>query len=410
MSPIRPHRRTRRSVGLVFALVVVLLSACDLTPDQDAFYTPPDPLPASAPGDVLRSRSSTFTLDPVGQTPVPGVNSWQVLYRSENANGQPMAVSGTVLVPSTPWLGLGQRPIVSYAVGTRGVGDACAPSYTLSQGTDYEGLFISSLLAQGWAVAVTDYEGLGTPGVHTYMVGQSQGKAVLDVARAAQRLPGTGLSSRNPVALFGYSQGGGAAGWAAELAPTYGSGINLKAVVAGGIPGDLTKVADFHEGTPFVGLTLLASIGLDTAYPELDLDSYLNDRGRDLMEEADDLCLVSLDGIATIFSTAFSTRSDYTTTDPLSTPAWQSRLAENKLGSGRPNVPVYQYHGVVDEMVPYGQARDLRRSWCNRGTNVTWVPLPAEHVLGLVEGAPGAITWLHARFLGVPTLGTCWLP
>lgn len=408
--PTLRSRRARSSVGIVFALVAVLLAACDPTPDKDAFYTPPDPLPASAPGDVLRSRPSTFTLDPVAQTPVPGVNSWQVLYRSENAMGQPIAVSGTVLVPSTPWIGLGQRPLISYAVGTRGVGDACAPSYTLTQGTDYEGAFISSLLAQGWAVAITDYEGLGTPGTHTYMVGRSQGKAVLDVARAAQRLPGTGLSASNPVALFGYSQGGGATGWGAQLAPTYGSGINLKAVVAGGVPGDLARVADFHENTPFIGLTFLASLGLDTAYPELNLDGYLNDKGADLFEEADDMCLVSLDGISTIFKTAFTSRNDYVTSDPMATPAWQARLNENKLGGIRPAVPVYQYHGLVDEMVPYGQARDLRRSWCNRGTNVTWVPLPAEHVTGLIEGAPGAITWLHARFLGLPTFGNCLLP
>ena len=406
----RSGRRVRPAVGVVFALVAVLLAACDPTPDQDPFYTPPDPLPASAPGDVLRSRSSVFTLDPANRTPVPGVDSWQILYRSENALGDPVAVSGTVLVPSTPWLGVGRRPIVSDAVGTRGVGDACAPSYTLAHGTDYEGLFISSLLSQGWAVAVSDYEGLGTPGQHTYMVGRSQGKAVLDVARAAQRLPEAGLSASNPVALFGYSQGGGATGWAAELAPTYGSGINLKAVVAGGVPGDLVAVADFHENTPFIGLTLLASLGLDAAYPELDLEAHLNDKGRALVDEADDMCLVSLDGISTIFQTAFSERSDYTTTDPLSTPQWQARLAENKLGGGRPPVPVYQYHALVDEMVPYGQARALRREWCNRGANVTWSTLPAEHLLGLVEGVPGAITWLHARFLGLPTLGNCWLP
>lgn len=410
MRPLRTGRRVRPAVGVVFALVAVLLAACDPTPDQDGFYTPPDPLPASAPGDVIRSRHSVFTLDPVNRTPVPGVDSWQILYRSENANGNPTAVSGTVLVPQAPWLGVGRRPLISYAVGTRGVGDACAPSYTLSHGTDYEAAFISSLLAQGWAVAVTDYEGLGTPGQHTYMVGRSQGKAVLDAARAAQRLPEAGLSDRNPVALFGYSQGGASTGWAAEMASSYGSGINLKAVVAGGVPADLTAVADFHENTPFIGLTLLASIGLDAAYPELDLDAYLNDRGQTLMDEAGDMCLVSLDGVSTIFQTAFSNRGDYTSTDPLSAPDWQVRLAENRLGSGRPNVPVYQYHGIVDEMVPYGQARTLRRSWCNRGANVTWSTLPAEHVLGLVQGAPGAITWLHARFLGLPTFGNCWLP
>ena len=84
-----------------------------------------------------------------------GVTSRQILYRSTDALGQPMAVTGTVLVPTAPWTGSGPRPLVAYAVGTRGVGDDCAPSYTLSQGADYEGFFVKSLLDQGWAVAVS---------------------------------------------------------------------------------------------------------------------------------------------------------------------------------------------------------------------------------------------------------------
>lgn len=401
----------RRATAAIAVLVAVaVLASCQPTPDQDPFYTPPDPLPAAAPGDVLRARPATFTLDPVALTPVPLVDSWQVLYRSESATGQPIAVSGTVLVPTTPWLGLGPRPLVSYAVGTRGVGDACAPSYTLATGTDYEGAFIAALLAKGWAVAVTDYEGLGTPGTHTYVVGRSEGRAVLDMARAATRLPEAGLPASTPVAVMGYSQGGGAAAWAAELAPTYAPELKLKAAVTGGVPGDLSKVADFLDGTPFVGLALLASIGLDTAYPELDLEDYLNGTGEQLLAESDDLCLVSFDGIATIFTTAFDHRSDYTTSDPLAAPAWKARLAENKLGGRKPTVPVLQFHGIVDEMVPYGQAADLRRAWCNRGANVTWAPVPGEHVSAMVEGQPLALSFLESRFLGLPTFGNCWLP
>lgn len=405
----RPTARRIHVVALV-ALLIAALTACqEKPPGEDPFYTPPSPLPAGNPGDVISSRDSRFSLDPIDLTAVPGIKATQVLYRSTDASGQANAVSGTVLVPTTPWIGLGKRPLVSWAVGTRGVGDSCAPSYTLTQGTDYEGLFIKGLLDRGWAVAVTDYEGLGTPGMHTYMVGPSQGRAVLDMARAAQRLPGSGLSGA-PTAVFGYSQGGGAAGWAAELAPTYAPELNLKAAVAGGIPSDLTAVANFHEGTPFIGLTLLASMGMDAAYPELDLESYLNDRGEQLLEEADDLCLVSVDGISTIFSTIFAKRGDFTHTDPLTDPAWQARLAQSELGSKKPTVPVFQYHGIVDEMVPYPQARELRRTWCNKGANVTWTSLPGEHLLGMVEGYPLAVTWLSNRFLGLPTFGNCLLP
>lgn len=407
-----PTLRRRRLVALAVALVTLVASAaCRPTPDQDAFYTDPADLSSTSPGDVLRSRSAKFTLDPVGRTPVPGVQSWQVLYRSQDAQGQPIATSGTVLVPSTPWIGLGRRPIVSYAVGTRGVGDKCAPSYTLSQGTDYEGAFIATALSKGWAVAVTDYQGLGTPGGHTYMVGPAQGRAVLDVARAAQRLPGTGLSSANPVGIMGYSQGGGAAGWAGQLAASYAPDLNVKGIAAGGVPGDLTSVADFLDGSVGVALALMAALGLDDAYPELDLESYLNGRGQELVQRARDLCLVSVDGVKELITTAFTHRSDYVTTDPLTTPAWQARLSESRLGNTRPSAPVFQYHALLDELVPYSQATQTRSRWCSRGANVTWSTIPlAEHATGLVQGAPLAYSFLENRFNGIPTLGTCWSP
>lgn len=405
-------RRARRSRAVLVAVAMTLvLAACDPPfPSDDPFYDPPEPLPAGEPGDIIESRTSRYTLDPITKTPARGVSSWQVLYRSTDALGDPMAVSGTVLVPTREWRGPGSRPLVSYAVGTRGVGDDCAPSYTLSQGADYEALFIQSLLNQGWAVAVTDYQGLGTPGLHTYMVGPAQGHAVLDITRAAQQLEGTGLSSSTPVGFMGYSQGGGAAGWAAELAGSYAPELDVKGSVLGGVPGDLTATAEFLDGSPFVAFALMAAIGLDAAYPELDLDGYLNPRGQELIESAQELCLVDVDGFSTLIDVAFTGIDDYTTSDPLASPEWQARLDETRLGEAAPSAPVFQYHGIIDEIVPFPQAAELRRTWCDQGATVTWTVLPAEHVLGLAQGPPLGIPWLGARFAGLPTWGNCLLP
>lgn len=407
----RRRRGFGRRVAAVATMVALVgaLAACKPTPDKDTFYTAPADL--SGPnGTLVRSRPSSFTLDPAYATQVPGTQAWQILYRSTNATGAAVGVSGTVIVPTTPWVGLGARPLVSYAVGTRGVGDACAPSYTLNNGADYEGLFISAALARGWAVVVSDDEGLGTPGTHTDVVGRSEGRAVLDAARAAERLDGAGLSASTPVGLMGYSQGGAAA-WAAQLAPTYAPELNLKGVAAGGVPADLSEVADALDGTAFVSLALLAAVGYDAAYPELHLDQYLNDRGRDLMARANSLCLVSYDGPKTLVDAAFTDIDDYVTTNPLATPAWQARLAENRLGASAPTVPVFQFHALFDEMVAYPQARQLRDDWCAAGGNVTWSTFPvAEHVAGMVQGVDPAMNFLSARFAGIPTVGTCLLP
>jgi pimeloyl-ACP methyl ester carboxylesterase len=112
-----------------------------------------------------------------------------------------------------------------------------------SEGLEYESLFIKGLIERGYAVALTDYQGLGTAGVHTYMNRVAQGRAVLDAVRAAQRLSGSGLSSLNPVGLVGYSQGGGASAAAAELAASYAPELKVKGAVAGAVPADLGAVA-----------------------------------------------------------------------------------------------------------------------------------------------------------------------
>ena len=71
---------------------------------------------------------------------------------------------------------------------------------------------------------------------------------------------------------------------------------------------------------------------------------------------------------------------------------------------------MFQYHGGIDEMVPFRQGAQLRRAWCDKGANVTWSVLPGEHVLGMVEGVVPALNWLSLRFAGIPTLGNCLLP
>lgn len=400
------RRGLRRTIAVLAA--VGLLAACDPPmPGDDPFYTDPVNL-GGAPGTIIRERSSTFSLDLVNQTPRPGVSSRQLVYRTTGALGQPLAVSGTLLVPTSPWF-IGPRPLVVYAPGTRGVGDDCAPSYTLSQGADYEGLFISTLLDQGWAVAVTDYEGLGMPGQHTYVVGQSEGRAMLDLARAALGTRAGGLRASSPIGLYGYSQGGGAAGWAAELEATYAPELDVRGTVAGGVPGDLARVGEFLDQSLFAAFAFMAAIGYDAAYPELDLEDYLNPRGEALLADAADTCLVSVDGIGTLFDTAFVSRADFTHTDPLADPAWQARFEENRLGQTRPAAPVFQFHGAIDEIVAFDQAAQVRDDWCDRGATVTWSVLPGEHVLGMVEGFPLAVPWPQARFANIPTIGNCWV-
>src|SRR6059058_839522 len=187
-------------------------------PAGDAFYVPPAPLPRGPHGTIIWCRPSA--------SPVTGVRAWQVLYLSATVTGAPTAVSGTVLVPEAAYRGT--RPVAGYAAGTQGWGDQCAPSKEMVAGAFDEQFAVNNLLSRGWAVAVTDYPGLGTPGDEAYNVGIPEGHAVLDALRAATAVPGAGLSAAAPMAIEGYSQGGGAADWAAQEQPGYAPGLRLK--------------------------------------------------------------------------------------------------------------------------------------------------------------------------------------
>ncbi|MGX8906844.1 lipase family protein [Streptomyces netropsis] len=351
-----------------------------------------------APGDVVSSAPTSFH-------PLPGqptnTRAWHITYRSTTAKGTPNVVSGTVIVPHDGRKG--PRPLITYAVGTVGLGDACAPSAGFPYGTTLEANLIQQLTLRGWAVAVTDYEGLGTPGEHTYAVGRAEGHAVLDAARAAQRLPEAGLGKDSPVGIMGYSQGGQASSWAAELHEAYAPELDLRGTATGGVPADLLKTADFNNGGIGAGLVLMAATGQNAAFPELDLDRYLNDKGRGYVDFMKKHC-VAIDAVAGLFRKI----SDVTVKNPLYEPDWQRALRSSDLGTRAPDRPVYLYHGVIDELIPYEVGKKLRADWCAKGANVQWKALPlGEHVLGVITESIPAADWLAARFAGRPTGGNC---
>ncbi|MFF2810861.1 lipase family protein [Streptomyces sp. NPDC058000] len=356
---------------------------------------------AGRPGDVVTSAPTSFH-------PLPGqptrTRAWHLTYRSTTAKGTPTTVSGTVIVPDDGRTG--PRPLVTYAVGTVGLGDSCAPSAGFPKGTTMEANLIQQLTARGWAVAVTDYEGLGTPGDHTYTVGRAEGQAVLDAARAAERLPeavAAGVGEDSPVGIMGYSQGGQASSWAAELHRTYAPDLKVKGTATGGVPADLLKVADANDGNVGAGLILMAAIGQNAAFPELHLERYLNDRGRRDVAFLRTHCVA-----ADVAAGLFRKISDVTVSNPLHQPDWQARLRESALGTRTPDAPVYLYHGTADELIPYAVGKQLRADWCARGARVQWTPIPlGEHVLGAIVGAVPAADWLAGRFADRPAPDNC---
>ena len=201
--------------------------------------------------------------------------------------GASTAVSGTLAVPKgrAP---KGGWPVISWAHGTTGIADQCAPSRGGGAGPSMLGRWLKA----GYAIVRTDYEGLGTPGDHPYLIGRSEGHSVLDAARAARKLD-TRLSKR--VVIAGHSQGGQSALWAAALAPKYTPDLKLRGTVAFAPASHLEEQAALLPNlkTPgaLSGLVAMILRGLDVAEPGLLVSAALTERAAALYPQTLTECL-----------------------------------------------------------------------------------------------------------------------
>jgi pimeloyl-ACP methyl ester carboxylesterase len=289
------------------------------------------------------------------------------------------------------------------------MGDKCAPSTLLETGIEYEGVLISGLLARGYGVAVTDYQGLGTSGTHTYVNRAAEGQAVLDAIRAAQRLPEANLPDAGPVATAGYSQGGGASAAAAELQPQYAPELDLRGSYAGAPPADLKVVGHNLDGHYAAAFLAYAILSLEAAYPDqVDLDEILNERGERLAAQVNEECVWESIPLHALTQSRDLTEDGRPVTAYMDEEPFDTLVEEQRIGLRKPAVPVLVLHSWLDDIVPYDQGRRMARDWCGLGADVEFRTLAVPtHVGGYAESAPYVLGWLEARFAGAPTAGNC---
>ena len=354
------------------------------------FYLPPEGLGEGHPGEIIRSEPMDAYLSPGLRL---RARAWRVLYRSTGAVGEPTAVSGTVLIPRTRTRG--PRPLIGYAIGTHGIGDAAAPSRLLARGLDWEAPLMAMVLARGWALAVTDYQGLGTPGDHAYMVGRALGPNVLDSMRAARHLLPDELPADGPAAIIGYSEGGASAAWAAQLQPSYAPDVKLCGVAAGAAAADLESASPNLEGRFFSFFIAYGGIGYAAAYPELELDPYLTPLSRENIDRMRNSTVVQ----AAMWGPRFVRAADLTEPNVLELPEWRRRLAENRLGKNAPEAPVLLHHARRDRIVSFHQSLNLRDCWQQHGGDVRLYVTRGgfDHMSGAFAGTPVALGWLARR-------------
>ncbi|WP_029458610.1 lipase family protein [Dietzia alimentaria] len=403
-----------------------------------AFYQPPAELPSDA-GVFIKSEAFPLA---AAIPPIPGAenisngagalstDAQRIMYTSVGSRGQKVAVTGAYLQPRIAWTGPGTRPLAVVAPGTQGQGDHCAPSKTFQNlatirtdppgvGFGYELLQAYALLDRGYAVAMTDYEGLGTPGLHSYVDRESQARAVLDIARAASAVPGADVGDTPRTVLTGYSQGGGAVAAAAELQPQYAPDVNLVGTAAGSPPADLLATLEQIDGTAISGVIGYALNSLLDANPEMGplLDPHFNDLGRQMLATTSDQC------IAETALQFFQQRTNqYTNTGESAgaivrkDPQIYKFLEQQRIGKLTPTSPVRILSPINDDVVPGPQSQQLGRDWCAQGAAVDMVidPTPPivpglviNHAVPMISGLQSTVQYLDDRINGLPAPSNC---
>jgi hypothetical protein len=134
---------------------------------------------------------------------------WRILYTSSDINGKTIAVSGLVAAPTAAAPSEGY-PVVVVAHGTSGINQGCAPSIKPFGKVDDKNTAYDYLVGQyvraGYAVVMADFEGLGVKGNNSYLVGEVEGRNVLDSARAIKSFPDFKVNPK--MLLAGQSQAG----------------------------------------------------------------------------------------------------------------------------------------------------------------------------------------------------------
>ncbi len=348
----------------------------------------------STPGEISNCRRITLDDDnyPTGSV------AYQFIYRSQLESGASVPVSGTVIVPPTSATG-----IISLSTGTVGLADkigdtdSCAPSAGLPTGSAFVSGVAAAYVNDGYAVAVTDYQGLRTPGNHLYLNGPAEGKAMIDVARAARKIPGAGLSGKKTL-FTGYSQGGHATLWAAQLKGSYAPELPVVGAVSGAAPVDIDAVRQTISGALASGLMSYVITSLNNAYPELGLYGKLSSSGQSFVNDLSVKCSPSM---ALTLSGQFRTWDNLWKTgqNPLSDPAFNARVAQNGVPATTPTVPLFMFHGDNDGIVPIGPDQALANSWIAQGANVTWQTVSGSHLWFSNEnGRNASAAWVAARF------------
>ncbi len=390
-------------VNLVFRIALGLLAACQLlafacqqAKAQTAFYQASEQEIAGPPGTLIRQEPMFGAPD--------GASAYRVLYRSTSPDGRPIAVSGVIIVPTGP-VPEGGRPIVAWAHPTTGIVPRCAPSLAIFIFQQIAGS--RPLLDRGYAIAATDYPGLGPPGPPPYLVGDSEARAVIDSVRVARTFPGVGNGNR--YAVWGHSQGGQASLFTGLISKSYAPELRLVGAAAAAPATDLaTLMTDDLNTSGGRNLTAMTVWSWARVYGA-PIEKVVAPAAMPTVNRLAGECIESIFDILMRGETSKPLAQDFlTVANPATLEPWRSLLVKNTPGPLPPAIPVFLAQGSTDGLVRPQVTQNYMQRLCRAGSRVRFMMMPnVSHGFAGRDSANAATAWMADRFAGSPAPSDC---
>ena len=386
----------RRAVSAILAAAV--LTATPALPQEGLHVidVAGHEIAAAKPGTILRVWPQ------VGGA-VGNAKAYRILYRSTGTNGEPIAVSGAVFIPDGP-APHGHRDVIAWAHPTTGVVDRCAPTLLPDLAGTVAGL--EEMMRRGFVVAATDYQGLGVKGIHPYLVGISEARSVIDSVRAARQLPDALAGDR--FAVWGHSQGGHAALFTGEEAPSYAPELKLVGIATAAPATYLVELFKADRGS--VGgstLTAMALYSWSSIY-DIPTDTVLAPGAKRSYEEVATTCMESIAEFLKLEQAAEPLQRRFLKADPTKIEPWRDIMLANSPGHKPAGAPVFIAQGTADETVRPQITRQFADHLCAEGTPVVMKLLDGvSHVYAGYDSANEAIAWMADRFRGAHPPSGC---
>ena len=377
------------------------------------------------------------------QTSLKGAQAWKIAYISSDVAERKTIATALVIAPTGPAPKEG-RPIMAWAHGTTGAAQNCGPSqvidptralnlYFLMDGNSWTDFGIPNgqeFINEGYVVVATDYQGLGGGGKHQYAVAGTNGRDVINSARAASSM--TEIGAGKKTVIYGWSQGGGATiaaaglldyqaqqGTAADnleylgfvaLAPEDLAAVLPKAPVDQASADKLMQ--EFTQANvPNVflfGHFMMGLWGTQAAYPDLKLTDVLTDEGAKVADQlSNNKCVhVMADTFNYIYGDNYKSLLK---SQASNSAAWLNAFVDGSVKPVKPVAPVVIYWGTKDTVIPPLMHERYQKQMCSLGANVGRVQLPGDQTHFTTPGvsAPLYLEWVKDRINSKPLANGC---